>query len=354
MKAISLFSGMGGDSLGIQQAGYQLIGYSEINPIFRKTHQLNFPNCQLIGTGDIQKTNDSELQTFQNQIELLFAGFPCQGFSQAGKKLPDDPRNTLFREFLRATRLIQPNIIIGENVKGLLSRKTIEGKPYLDIIQTEFEQLGYQIYTKVMKCNLHGIPQNRHRLIIVGLKNHKITFQFPPEIKSPIPNLKNIVKFSMIGALKINRTDFDMNSIPTECILTDLTNEEDDIGKAHPNLKLLARDKNYSYRNKIHPTRIHFGKRIPVGGEIIDIRKPLNTIICTYARQPRFFVPLQNKKGYFLRCLLPDELKQIQGFPTNYPISGNISQQITQIGNAVPPPLIKLILSHLTPINQEE
>ena len=91
----------------------------------------------------------------------------------------------------------------------------------------------------------------------------------------------------------------------------------------HPNLKLLAKDKDYEYKEKIYPRRIHFGKRIPVGGEIIDIRKPLNTIICTYSRQPRFFVPLKNKNGYYLRCLLPDELKQIQGFPTDYKISGD-------------------------------
>ena len=74
----------------------------------------------------------------------------------------------------------------------------------------------------------------------------------------------------------------------------------------HPNLKLLAKAKDYEYKGDIYPRRIHFGKRIPVGGEIIDIRKPLNTITCTYARQPRFFVPLQNKNGYYLRCLLPD------------------------------------------------
>ena len=93
-----------------------------------------------------------------------------------------------------------------------------------------------------------------------------------------------------------------------------------------------------------------FGKRIPVGGEIINIEKPSKTIISTYARQPRLFVPLQNKKGYYLRCLLPDELKQIQGFPKDYKISGNKSKQIIQIGNAVPPPLIQMIVESLMSI----
>ena len=110
---------------------------------------------------------------------------------------------------------------------------------------------------------------------------------------------------------------------------------------------MLSKDKDYIYKEEVFPRRIHFGKRIPVGGEIIDIRKPLNTIICTYARQPRFFVPLQNKNGYYLRCLLPNELKQIQGFPEDYVIAGNKSQQIVQIGNAVPPPLIKLVIESI-------
>ena len=120
MSAISLFSGMGGDSLGIHNAGLDVVAYSEIETVFQETHNLNFKDCELIGDGNIQNTTDTQLSVYYDTIDLIFAGFPCQGFSHAGKKLPDDPRNTLFREFLRATRLIQPKYIIGENVKGLL------------------------------------------------------------------------------------------------------------------------------------------------------------------------------------------------------------------------------------------
>ena len=127
----------------------------------------------------------------------------------------------------------------------------------------------------------------------------------------------------MEGTIKVEPEDFDMNTIPTECIVKDLDNEDDyDENNPHPNLKLLLKSKDYEYNGVVYPTRLHFGKRIPVGGEIVDIRKPINTIICTYARQPRFFVPIQNKNGYYLRCLLPDELKQIQGFPENFSIYG--------------------------------
>ena len=346
MKAISLFSGMGGDSLGILNAGLDLVAYSEKVKIFQETHQLNFPDSKLLGDGNILKTDDSIFEQYKGEIDLLFAGFPCQGFSQAGKKLPNDPRNTLFREFHRVAKIIQPPYIIGENVKGLLSRKTTEGEFYIDIIKSEFKKIGYDIFTKVMKCNLYGIPQNRQRLIIVGIKKDKNqSYCFPQEKETKL-DLKNIITFSMEGAIKIEPEDFDMKLIPTECILKDMTNEEDE-NNPHPYLRLLAKQRDYVYKNVAYPHRLHFGKRIPVGGEIIDIRKPLNTIICTYARQPRFFVPLQNKNGYYLRCLLVNELKQIQGFPFDYKISGTKTQQIIQIGNAVPPPLVKQIIDCL-------
>ena len=346
MKAISLFSGMGGDSLGIHNSGIELVAYSEIDKVFQKSHNLNFPNCKLLGDGNIIKTDDDVFEKYNGIVNLIFAGFPCQGFSQAGKKLPDDPRNTLFCEFLRATKLIQPNYIIGENVKGLRSRKTSSNEFFITIIQNEFEKLGYDIHIKLMKCNLHGIPQNRQRLIIVGIKKElNQSFKFPEEQEGNL-NLKGIIEFSMEGSLKIKKDDFDMKTIPDECILTNLENDEEE-NEPHPNLKLLAKQKNFEYNNKIFPTRIHFGKRIPVGGEIIDIRKPINTIICTYSRQPRFFIPQQNKNGYYLRCLLPNELKQIQGFPKDYKINGDKIKQIIQIGNAVPPPLIELIIHNL-------
>tara|TARA_B100000683_G_C12481856_1_gene551678 strand:- start:548 stop:1744 length:1197 start_codon:yes stop_codon:yes gene_type:complete len=355
IKAISLFSGMGGDSCGIIESGCELVAYSELEKVFRETHDLNFKKCKLLGNGDILKTDDKEFTKYKDVVNLIFAGFPCQGFSNAGKKLPDDPRNTLFREFLRATKLIEPDYIIGENVKGLSKRITSNGEKFIDVIKEEFENIGYDIVCDVLKCQEYGIPQSRERLIIVGTKkslNKK--YEFPKKINSK-PDLKDIIKFSMEGALKIDIEDFDMSTIPNECIIKDLDNDEtedleDKNKKPHPNLISLAKKRDYIYKGTEYPNRLSFGKRIPVGGEIIDIRNPSKTIICTYARQPRLFVPLQNKNGYYLRCLLPDELKQIQGFPEDYKMSGDKNKKIIQIGNAVPPPLIKLIIESLVSI----
>ena len=349
LQAISLFSGMGGDSLGIHNCGIDLVAYSEIEPKFQKSHQLNFPDCKLIGNGNIIKTSDEEFLIYKNEIDLIFAGFPCQGFSQAGKKLADDPRNTLFNEFLRATKLIEPDYIIGENVKGLFKRVTSTGENYIDIIKKEFENIGYDIEYKILKCSDYGIPQVRERLIIVGIKsllNKKI--KFPTPLDTPT-DLIDIIEFDMEGTIKIDKQIVKDLNIPDECIIKNLEDNETE-GKPHPNLKSIVTDKNYVYKNVHYPNRLSFGKRIPVGAEIIDIRKPCKTIICTYARQPRLFVIQQNKNNYYLRSLVVDELKQIQGFPKDYKLNGNINDSIIQIGNAVPPPLIELVVKTLLQI----
>ena len=350
-KAISLFSGMGGDSLGIVNAGLELVAYSEWEKEMKETHELNFSDTKLLGCGDITKTTDGEFLKYKGIVDLIFAGFPCQGFSQAGNKDPEDPRNTLFREFLRSTKIINPKYIIGENVKGLLKRKTLDGEMFIDIIENEFKKIGYDISHKAYMCSKLdiGVPQNRERLIIVGVRNDlNQEFTCPEENKERSGNLKNIIKFSMEGTLKVEPEylDFDFNSIPEECILTDMDNGEEE-SNPHPNLVQYAKKRDYERKGIKRPHRLHFGKRLDVGGEILDIRKPINTIICSYAHCPRFFIPIKNKNGNYLRCLLPDELKQCQGFPADYQISGNTGKKIKQIGNSVPPPLIEMIVKEL-------
>lgn len=351
MSAISLFSGMGGDSLGIKDAGFSVIAYSEKESTFRKTHDMNFSSNLIAdptGGSDITKITDDEFSKYQN-IDLVFAGFPCQGFSNAGKKDINDVRNTLFREFLRCVKIIRPKYIIGENVKGLLSRRDRDGNLYINVIVTEFQNAGYRVEYKLFKTEKYGIPQKRERLIIAGIRDDGDNPQviFPQEIKGT-PNLKKIIKFDMTGAISIDKEDFDMTTIPEECVLTDMKNTETE-QSPHPYLLLKAKTRNETYSGKTWKSLLSFGKRdSPIHCEIIDIRKPCKTVICTYGHQPRFFVPLRNKNGYFLRCLLPDELKQIQGFPADYKLFGSVSKQITQIGNAVPPPLIRQIVESLT------
>ena len=351
--AMSLFSGMGGDSLGMQNAGCTIIAYNELKPIYCKTHDLNFPFSKCIyhkNIYDISKLDDIYFETYKNKIDILFAGFPCQGFSNAGKKKEDDPRNTMFREFLRVCNIIKPSMIIGENVKGLLKKKTKNGEYYIDIIISEFQSLNYDIEYKILNTAQYNVPQTRERLIIIGiLKNNKYNWipSFPEPCKI-IPNVSNIISYDMTGAVRVDSNIF--RDIPNECILENMEDETiyNDNNNGHPYLLRKLNTDRKTYNGITYESLFSFAKRkSPIHCEIIDIRKPSKTIICTYEHQPRLFVPLKNKNGYFLRALLADELKQIQGFPKEYKINGSLKDKIIQIGNAVPPPLIECVIKHI-------
>lgn len=355
-NAISLFSGLGGDSLGMTLAGCKLIAYNEMKPAFCKSHEANFPDSQLICQGklnDISKLSDDCFANYNGKTDMLFAGFPCQGFSSAGKKKDDDPRNTMFLEFLRVTKITNPYMIIGENVKGLLSRKTSSGELYIDIIVSEFEKIGYNVIHQVFKTDEYNVPQKRERLIILGIKKDN-PYGWIPSFPSPMsskPNLITIVNYDMTGAVKVPTEWF--SEIPAQCILTNMddTSEYKANNGGHPYLlsKINASEFDRYYDGKQHDYLFSFSKRgSPIHCEIIDIYKPSKTIICSYEHQPRLFVPLKNSTGCYLRMLLPDELKQIQGFPSDYKVIGSNKEKIIQIGNAVPPPLIKAIVEHIT------
>jgi DNA (cytosine-5)-methyltransferase 1 len=307
-----------------------------------------------ITTRDTQNESvyNFEVETDNSYIVYNAVVHNCQGFSNAGKKAVDDPRNTLFLEFLRATKLLEPSLIIGENVKGLLSRKTSTGELYIDVIVAEFEKIGYNVLYQVFKTEKFNVPQSRERLIIIGVKKdnpYGWTPKFPTEMKCN-PNLKSIVKYSMEGAVKVDPNWF--AEIPKECIISDLldTKVYPDNNGAHPYLMSMinADEASRFYSGKQHDYLFSFGKRnSPIHCEIVDIRQPSKTIICTYDHQPRLYVPIQNASGCYLRMFTADELKQIQGFPSDYKLCGNMKEQIVQIGNAVPPPLIKAVVEKI-------
>ena len=336
-RFIDLFSGLGAFRLALESLGAECVFSSEINQSARDVYLKNFGEEPV---GDITNVDEKKIP----EHDILCAGFPCQAFSISGKQRGfEDSRGTLFFDVARIVKVKRPKVVFLENVRQFA---THDGGKTLKVVKQTMEDLGYTFHQKVLNAVDYGIPQKRERLIILGVKKHlNKELSFPEELNTNV-DLKSIVKFNMTGAIKIEPEDFDMTTIPEECILTDLNNDETE-NNVHPYLKVLAKDKNYEYNNVTYPRRLSFSKRdSAVHGEIIDIRKPSKTIICTYNHQPRLFVPLKNKNGYYLRCLLPDELKQIQGFPEDFILTGSTKDQIIQIGNAVPPILIKQIIEH--------
>lgn len=343
--AISLFSGCGGDTLGLERAGFKVLAFSELKKTFMDTHILNFPESKPImdvkgKTSNITKIEDSQFLAYKGQIDILFAGFPCQGFSNAGKKLLNDPRNQLYLQFVRATKHINPLFIIGENVQGLEKMKSgpLDTDPLIiNKIKTAFEEIGYNISYKIHEATAFGVPQKRKRVLIIGWDYNRIKL-IPSSFWKLVEDngrlntlevMRSFISNSMEGAYKLSKIPDDFskyalpvleNAVPT--------------GSVHPFVKLKADENLLSCCKR--DSAIH--------SEIIDLDAPSKTIICTYGHQPRLLVGLIKPSGSaFARTLLPDELKQIQGFPSNYKLNGSISERIIQVGNAVPPPMIEAV-----------
>jgi DNA (cytosine-5)-methyltransferase 1 len=373
-NALSLFSGAGGDTCGLEAAGWVVTHFSEFKKTAIQTHQAAFPASSLLtGEGkstDITKIPDETFKKLTGKIDLIFAGFPCQGFSHAGKKRVNDPRNELVHQFARAVRIIKPTWIIGENVKGLLSRKGVfpantKARPVIEIICELFESIGYKISWRVIDVREVGVPQLRKRLILIGHKGSKYPV-VPWESALKIPaqlGIRNLLTPTLEGAVELpslyKPKDQDTRFwIPTEeTVVT---------GTPHPNLeRLVAGKRNLSSKEKeeqnldkedkvefIDPKGlISFGvRKSGYHGQVLDPDAPSKTIICAYNQCPRLFVGLYSskQKKYYIRCLTHEECGQIQGFPANYPWQGTVKDKITQIGNAVPPPLATTI-AHLLP-----
>lgn len=351
MNALSLFSGCGGDTLGMKRAGFNVVAYSEFKQPAIDSHQANFPDSVLIKDSkgkftDITRIEDSQFEPYKDKIQLVFAGFPCQGFSKAGKKSVTDPRNQMFRHFVRVVKITSPQYFIGENVTGLTSMKSgpNETDPLmLDIIRGAFAEIGYTFTYKILEASHFGAPQKRKRCLIVGWKDStdfdqgafwKAVDAFGTAKVPTMPTLRSFVKTTLEGAMKLPDAAIPENFATYALPISDL----EPTGTPHAYLSL-----------KVNANLLSCSKRIsPIHSEIIDLDSPSKTIICTYDHQPRLYVGYRKPSGAsYARILLPDELKQIQGFPADYKVLGSPKDQVVQIGNAVPPQIIEAIASTL-------
>ncbi|MGI2903971.1 DNA cytosine methyltransferase [Tolypothrix sp. VBCCA 56010] len=181
LKVLDVFAGAGGFSLGFKLAGNSIIGAIEEDEWAAETFAYNHKDAKVL-VGDIQKFSDEYLiNAFKDNLpDVVLGGPPCQGYSNCRKNAgdPKDPRNSLFQDFLRVGKLFKPELLIMENVPGLISAKTISGEPVIEIIKTELETIGYYVYTDILEAVRYGIPQIRRRLFVIASRL-KLKIPFP-------------------------------------------------------------------------------------------------------------------------------------------------------------------------------
>lgn len=168
---ISTFAGAGGSSLGYSMAGFKELLAVEWDNNAVETFRLNFPDVPVYH-GDIAKLNVDEVLNMTGlkvgELDVFDGSPPCQGFSTAGKRVLDDPRNQLFREYVRLLRGLQPKVFVMENVSGM-----VKGKMKLifaDILR-ELKASGYQVKACMLNAMYFHVPQSRQRMIFIGVRN---------------------------------------------------------------------------------------------------------------------------------------------------------------------------------------
>jgi DNA (cytosine-5)-methyltransferase 1 len=307
-KVIELFAGAGGLALGMENAGLNCVAAVEIDKNAAQTLRINRPNWNVI------QDDVANVQFDEGGAEIITGGFPCQAFSYAGKRLGfEDIRGTLFFEYARIIKQVQPKIIIGENVKGL--QKHDNGKTLAAMLAI-LDDLGYDTHYKVLRAQYLDVAQKRERLVIIGIrKDLVLNFVFPKEqnytisLKAALVNLP-LETDQTQGQLYTQKKKNVMSLVPQGGCWRDLP---DDICKTY------------------------MGASYFLGGGKTGMARRLSwdepslTLTCNPAqKQTERCHPSQT------RPLNLREYARIQSFPDDWQFFGSVSSQYKQMGNAVP------------------
>ena len=175
ITSLDLFAGAGGLTLGLKRAGIHSIGAVEIDRFASETFRRNFPEIPQYHR-DIYSFSEEEILERFRGVNMIVGGPPCQGFSVAGPSQYGkiDKRNTLIMEFFRFISVLQPDLAILENVKGILSGKMDKNNKALDVYITELEKIDYKSKVFVLQTADFGVPQHRERVIVISSKNPRL------------------------------------------------------------------------------------------------------------------------------------------------------------------------------------
>lgn len=355
---IDLFAGCGGLSLGLEQAGFTPILVNEIVPQFSETYRQNRDLPQdAFYVGDICQLNtEFNGHTKFDGITLVCGGPPCQGFSMANRqRIIDDPRNMLYKEYLKFLCAVRPKFFIMENVRGMQSRwEEIEAdfNSYLNSTNHEYKFTG-----KLLLAEDYGVPQHRERFIVIG---NRLGID-PEEIFNKIFSMKRpsfVLGDALFGlpslgikAVKGRNDVEDDNTGYTQCDFTYPQTEFYSFINGEKEITQLYNHKN-RYNN---PRDIEIYSRLPQGGNSLH---PSIAEIMPYSRRNDIFkdkyFKLQDDKicktitshmkydcnmyihPWYSRGLSPREAARIQTFPDDFIFYGAQNMWYAQIGNAVP------------------
>lgn len=338
---IDLFCGCGGLSFGFEKAGYQvLLGVDNWEESL-KTFKANHKGAET-HLGDLSALDPAEVakKYALKNADVIIGGPPCQGFSISGKRETNDPRNFLYKGFVDFVAYFKPKAFLMENVPNLVAMD--DGK-IKDKILKDFKSLGYTVSYKVLLASDYGVPQNRKRVVFIGLLNGK-TFEFPKPL------------FGDDGKNKVTASE----------AISDLPEESADDGGSYKNppkseyQKLMRKNSSKLYNHqtcKHNDQTIKIISLVPDGGNYKNLPENLqNTrrVHIAWTRlnssKPSFTIDTGHRHHFhykYNRIPTPREAARIQSFPDDFIFHGTVTGQAKQVGNAVPPLLGEVLAKQL-------
>lgn len=366
---IDLFSGVGGLSLGFEQAGFDVVAAVEYDTVHAAAHAFNFPKCATIARSvvglsgaDIRRAAGIGAQ----KVDVVFGGAPCQGFSLIGQRALDDPRNSLVREFVRIVRELKADYFVFENVKGLTLGPQ---RKFLEEVIDAFEKAGYSVRIpwRVLNAAAYGTPQDRERLILMGARAGKALPEYP-EASFAIPRTRTK---DLFGLGQGPSCEDALRDLPDAEEFEALNNSDSvacrkwgkpsDYGAE---MRALTTDAwHFGYRREWNPnvltasmrtehtaiSRRRFRQTEPGSVEPISRFYKLppdglaNTLRAGSDSARGAFTSPRPIHYRYPRCITVREMARLHGFPDWFRFHQTKWHGARQIGNAVPPPLARAV-----------
>lgn len=325
INTLCLFSGAGGLDIGFHDAGFNVVECVELEPKFVKSLEANKRAGRYLENTNIVCQDIREYEPdFDFDIDFIIGGPPCQSFSKAGIRAAGargtkDSRGTLFEEYVRILKKLQPKGFLFENVSGILSSE--KGEAMRKIVQA-FQEVGYKLSYRLLDAADYGVPQNRERLILVGLKSSYFKFPSPTHGVDSTNQIDYYTAGSALSNLNQSNTEYEglngrfghlLKDVPPGLNYSFFT---DRMGHPHPVFAWRSKFSDFLYK--------------------ADPELPIRTLKASGGQYTGPF-------HWDARPFSVEELKRLQTFPDDYEIVGRKGVAAKQIGNSVPPQFARIL-----------
>lgn len=344
MKAIDLFSGVGGMGLGFQSAGVETVAAFDFDPLVVPVHQRNFPKVKAVQMNLAEATADQIRDYAEiDDVDLVYGGPPCQALSLIGKRDPNDPRRDLFVKAAELTVGLDAKYFVFENVPGILSGHAYE---VVERAMKIFEDSGYTAFSpRTLSAEKYGVPQLRRRVFFTGCKKDMMWPYVPhpqPEMYERFHVWEAIGDLPDVGDTDETDLEFDTPSDYVNMLNSLFPNNTDEFVKTG----FLKTEHTPTVVERFNA--LDFGEKDKIShASRLDPNGFSRTILASTGPEHGSHTGVRPIHPYFPRYISIREVARIQSFPDWFRFAPAKFNALRQIGNAVPPLLARAVATRV-------